>query len=149
VRICSGLLSPTSGMHQHTAYLACRIAQPGHDAHLVTTRGLAADRCASDVQLHAPQSLSELADRTWMIQADAVSPFFRPRFAQPPWSASQLPSICIVRRATRQMMVELGVRFRGWQRTFSSRLQTAAHGLFQTQVAEGPQSAVVLAAPAA
>ena len=38
MRICYVLLSPSFGMHQYIADLANRMAQAGHEAHLVTMR---------------------------------------------------------------------------------------------------------------
>ena len=37
MRICYTLLSPAFEMHQYTADLANRMAQAGHDVHLVTS----------------------------------------------------------------------------------------------------------------
>ena len=54
MRICYVLLSPTFGMHQYTADLANRMAEAGHDVHLVTTTHFPRDRYAPAVSIHAP-----------------------------------------------------------------------------------------------
>jgi glycosyltransferase involved in cell wall biosynthesis len=54
MRICYLLLSPTWGMHQYTADLANRLAQAGHEVHLVTTRRVPRDRYAPAVTIHTP-----------------------------------------------------------------------------------------------
>lgn len=54
MRIIYTLLSPTFGMHQYTADLANRMAQSGHDVHLVTTQKFPRDRYAPAVRLHTP-----------------------------------------------------------------------------------------------
>lgn len=54
MRICYALLSPTFEMHQYTADLANRLAQAGHDVHLVTTSGAPLDRYISAVTVHTP-----------------------------------------------------------------------------------------------
>jgi len=52
MRICYVLLSPTFGMHQYTADLANRMAETGHDVHLVTTTHVPRDRYAPAVTIH-------------------------------------------------------------------------------------------------
>jgi glycosyltransferase involved in cell wall biosynthesis len=59
MRICYVLLSPTFGMHQYTADLANRLAEFGHDVHLVTTTEAPRDRYTSSVQVHAPMDASD------------------------------------------------------------------------------------------
>ncbi len=54
MRICYVLLSPTFGMHQYTADLANRMAQAGHQVHLVTTTRAPRDRYGPDLKLHTP-----------------------------------------------------------------------------------------------
>lgn len=54
MRVCYVLLSPTFGMHQYTADIANRLAQVGHQAHLVTTTRYPDDRYASAVTVHTP-----------------------------------------------------------------------------------------------
>jgi len=54
MRICYVLLSPTFGMHQYTADLANRMAQAGHDVHLVTTKHAPHDRYLRNVTIHTP-----------------------------------------------------------------------------------------------
>lgn len=54
MRICYTLLSPTFEMHQYTADLANRLAQAGHDVHLVTTTWAPLDRYISAVSIHTP-----------------------------------------------------------------------------------------------
>lgn len=54
MRICYVLLSPTFGMHQYTADLANRMAQCGHDVHLVTTNRYPAHRYLPAVTPHTP-----------------------------------------------------------------------------------------------
>ncbi len=54
MRICYVLLSPTFEMHQYTADLANRLAQAGHDVHLVTTSWAPHDRYISAVTIHMP-----------------------------------------------------------------------------------------------
>jgi glycosyltransferase involved in cell wall biosynthesis len=56
MRICYLLLSSTFGMHQYTADLANRMAEAGHEVHLVTTRYYPADRYAPGIQAHTPCS---------------------------------------------------------------------------------------------
>ena len=54
MRICYVLLSPTFGMHQYTADLANRMAQAGHQVHLVTTRHYPHDRYLPSVGVSTP-----------------------------------------------------------------------------------------------
>nr|MBC8262796.1 glycosyltransferase [Anaerolineales bacterium] len=54
MRLVYVLLSPTFGMHQYTADLANRMAQAGHDVHLVTTSRVPRDRYAPTVTIHTP-----------------------------------------------------------------------------------------------
>ena len=54
MRICYVLLSPTFGMHQYTADLANRMAQAGHDVHLLTTTRFPRDRYAPTITIHTP-----------------------------------------------------------------------------------------------
>ena len=54
MRICYILLSPTFGMHQYTADLANRMAEAGHDAHLVTTAHVPSDRYGTCVDIKTP-----------------------------------------------------------------------------------------------
>ena len=54
MRICYTLLSPTFGMHQYTADLANRMAQAGHDVHVVTSSHAPLDRYIATVTVHTP-----------------------------------------------------------------------------------------------
>ena len=54
MRICYALLSPSFEMHQYTADLANRMAQAGHDVHLVTSSNAPLDRYIPAVTVHAP-----------------------------------------------------------------------------------------------
>jgi glycosyltransferase involved in cell wall biosynthesis len=54
MRICYVLLSPTFGMHQYTADLANRMAQAGHQVHLVTSRHYPRDRYLPAVRVSTP-----------------------------------------------------------------------------------------------
>jgi glycosyltransferase involved in cell wall biosynthesis len=58
MRICYVQLSPTFGMHQYASDLANRMAQAGHDVHLVTTTRVPGDRYLGTVKVHAPVTLS-------------------------------------------------------------------------------------------
>jgi glycosyltransferase involved in cell wall biosynthesis len=58
MRICYVQLSPTFGMHQYASDLANRMAQAGHDVHLVTTTRVPADRYLSSVKVQTPVTLS-------------------------------------------------------------------------------------------
>jgi alpha-maltose-1-phosphate synthase len=58
MRICYVLLSPTFGMHQYTSDLANRMAQAGHEVHLVTTTRVPRDRYLPAVTLHTPVTLN-------------------------------------------------------------------------------------------
>ncbi len=59
MRICYILLSPTFGMHQYTADLANRMAQAGHEVHLVTTTQFPSDRYLAAVTVHTPVTLHD------------------------------------------------------------------------------------------
>lgn len=52
--LCYVLPSPTWGMHQYTADLAGRMAQAGHQVHVVTTRRAPLERYGPGVTLHTP-----------------------------------------------------------------------------------------------
>ncbi|MEJ5308904.1 MAG: glycosyltransferase family 4 protein [Anaerolineae bacterium] len=54
MRICYALLSPVFEMHQYTADLANRMAQAGHDVHLVTSSHAPLDRYIQAVTVHTP-----------------------------------------------------------------------------------------------
>ena len=54
MRLCYVLLSPTFGMHQYTADYANRMAEAGHDIHLITTTTYPADRYAPNITIHTP-----------------------------------------------------------------------------------------------
>ncbi len=54
MRLIYVLLSSTFGMHQYTADLANRMAQAGHDVHLVTTAAYPAHRYLPAVTVHTP-----------------------------------------------------------------------------------------------
>lgn len=54
MRIIYLLLSPTFGMHQYTADLANRMADAGHDVHLVTTSLAPRAPYSPQVQIHTP-----------------------------------------------------------------------------------------------
>ncbi len=54
MRICYTLLSPTFEMHQYTADLANRMAQAGHEVHLVTSSYAPLDRYIPAVIVHTP-----------------------------------------------------------------------------------------------
>ncbi len=54
MRICYTLLSSTFEMHQYTADLANRMAQAGHDVHLVTSSYAPLDRYIPTVTVHMP-----------------------------------------------------------------------------------------------
>jgi glycosyltransferase involved in cell wall biosynthesis len=54
MRICYVLLSPTFGMHQYTADIANKMAQAGHEVHLVTTTAYPADRYLPAIRVHTP-----------------------------------------------------------------------------------------------
>jgi glycosyltransferase involved in cell wall biosynthesis len=54
MQICYTLLSPTFEMHQYTADLANRMAQAGHDVHLVTLSHAPLDRYIPAVTVHTP-----------------------------------------------------------------------------------------------
>jgi alpha-maltose-1-phosphate synthase len=58
MRICYVLLSPTFGMHQYASDLANRMAQAGHEVHLVTTTRVPSDRYLSTVKVHTPVTLT-------------------------------------------------------------------------------------------
>ena len=58
MRICYVLLSPTFGMHQYASDLANRMAQAGHEVHLVTTTRVPRDRYLSAVKVHTPATLN-------------------------------------------------------------------------------------------
>ncbi len=58
MRIGYVLLSPTFGMHQYTADLANRLAQVGHDVHVITTSGAPRDRYIPSVTIHTPVSVT-------------------------------------------------------------------------------------------
>ena len=70
MRICYVLLSPTFGMHQYTADLANRMAQAGHDVHLVTTARYPPDRYLPAVTVHTPVNT-----RNTGFSPDALRPF--------------------------------------------------------------------------
>lgn len=59
MRLAYVLLSPTWGMHQYTAGLANDMAAAGHEVHLLTTRGAAADRYSPAVTLHTDFTTSD------------------------------------------------------------------------------------------
>ncbi len=54
MRICYTLLSPIFEMHQYAADLANRMAQAGHDVHLVTSSQAPLDRYIPAVNVHTP-----------------------------------------------------------------------------------------------
>jgi glycosyltransferase involved in cell wall biosynthesis len=54
MRICYILLSPTFGMHQYTADMANRMAQAGHEVHLVTTSRFPRNRYLPAVRARTP-----------------------------------------------------------------------------------------------
>ncbi len=58
MRLCYVLLSPTFGMHQYTADPANRIAQAGHDVHLVTTARYPRDRYLPAITVHTPVDMT-------------------------------------------------------------------------------------------
>ncbi len=57
MRLCYVLLSPTFGMHQYASDLANRMAQLGHDVHLVTSTTYPRDRYLDAVTVHTPVTL--------------------------------------------------------------------------------------------
>ena len=68
MRLCYVLLSPTFGMHQYTADIANRMANAGHEVHLVTTRRYPPDRYAPGVTVHTP-----VGERNTGLSLDALS----------------------------------------------------------------------------
>ena len=71
MRLAYVLLSPTWGMHQYTAGLANDMAAAGHEVHLISTRGLPADRYALAVTLHTPFTTR---DRGFSLRGLAAAP---------------------------------------------------------------------------
>ncbi len=72
VRICYVLLSPTFGMHQYTADLANRLAEAGHQVHLVTTAHLPRDRYGPAVAVHTPIQTGDTGLSLQALQPAAI-----------------------------------------------------------------------------
>jgi glycosyltransferase involved in cell wall biosynthesis len=71
------LLSPTFGIHQYTADLACQAAAAGCDVHVVTTTTAPRDRYAPHVHLHMPVAHTTTGFSGEGARADGIARVWR------------------------------------------------------------------------